>query len=56
MGGQSSSDSESGGGDVFSAQEKVRGVYIAFWASESTVAGEIGIFVEKEPLHFGLWS
>lgn len=43
MGGRSSSDSKSGGGEVFSAQEKASGDYIAFWAFESTVGKEIGI-------------
>lgn len=69
VGGQSSSNSKSGGGEV-------RGDYIAFWAFESTVGEEIGIFAtstmgfslcddcmlvqnaawRKKPLHFGFWA
>lgn len=41
MGGQSRSDSKSGGGEVFSAQGKVSDGYIAFWAFESTVGKDI---------------
>ena len=37
MGRETNGDSRSGEGEVVHAQEKVRGDYTAFWASESTV-------------------
>lgn len=55
MGGQSSSDSRSGGGELLSTQEKVRGGYIASWAFESTVSKEIGIFATST-IDFSLYD